>query len=350
MTGPGGRPFIKERRSPLDKRPTLKDIEETGKIISPYVTRTPLYHYRALDAMLEAEVYVKHENHQRLGAFKVRGAVSVVSRLTDEEKKRGLVVSSTGNFGQGVAYAAGIFGVAANVVVPTDVNPGKAESMRLLGANLILYGEEFDEAREHAERLAAKEGYRYVHSANEPLLTAGAGTYTLEIIEDLPDVEAIIVPVGGGSGACGACIVAKSINPAIQVIGVQSEKAPGAYLSWKQGEIVEAPMQTSAEGLATRQGYEFTQAILTEMLDDFVLVSEDELNQAVVLHLEKTHSLTEHAGAASLAAAIKIKDRVRGKKLALVASGGNISPDQLRVALGMTGTWEIDRGDGLGRE
>ena len=310
----------------------------TRKTIAPHVTRTPLHHYRALDALLDAEVHVKHENHQRLGAFKVRGAVSVVSQLTDAERARGLISSSTGNFGQGVAYAASIFGIQANVVVPTDVNPGKAESMRLLGASLILHGSEFDEAREHAERLSREEGYRYVHSANEPLLTAGTGTYTLEIIEDLPDVDVIIVPIGGGSGACGTCIVAKSINPDIQVIGVQSESAPGAYLSWKRGEIVEAPMQTMAEGLATRQGYAFTQPILRELLDDFVLVSEEELNRAVVLHLEKTHNLTEHAGASSLAAAIKIKDQLRGKKVVLVVSGGNISPDQLRVALETAGS------------
>ena len=216
-------------------RPTLKDVIETRKRIAPYVIRTPLHHYHSLDGILGAEVYVKHENHQILGAFKVRGAVNVISRLSQEKRERGVVSSSTGNFGQGIAYAAGIFGVDAHVVVPTNVNPGKAESMRLLGANLILHGDEFDEAREHAERLSKEEGYTYIHSANEPGLTAGTGTYTLEIIEDLPDVDVIIVPVGGGSGACGAAIVAKSVNPNIQVIGVQSAAAPGAYLSWKEG-------------------------------------------------------------------------------------------------------------------
>ena len=190
-------------------RPTLLDVLETRKRIAPYVVRTPLHHYRTLDSMLGAEVYVKHENHQVLGAFKVRGAVNVVSRMSDEEKSRGVICSSTGNFGQGVAYAAGIFGVDVHVVVPTDVNPGKADSMRLLGANLILHGDDFDQSRRHAERLAEQHGYRYIHSANEPMLTAGTGTYALEIMEDLPDVDVIIVPVGGGSGACGTCIVAK---------------------------------------------------------------------------------------------------------------------------------------------
>ena len=179
--------------------PTLQNVIEAQQRISKHITRTPLHHYPALDELLGAKVYVKHENHQLLGAFKMRGALNVVSQLTEEEKRNGVISASTGNFGQGIAYAAGIFGVDVHVVVPTNVNPGKAESMRLLGADLILHGNEFDEARLHGEEIASKEGYRYIHSANEPMLTAGTGTYTLEIMEDLPDVDVIIVPIGGGS-------------------------------------------------------------------------------------------------------------------------------------------------------
>lgn len=317
----------------MAERPTLKDIYDARQRLSPYVTRTPLHHYRSLDALLGAEVHVKHENHHPLGSFKMRGAVNVVSCLTDDEKRRGVVVSSTGNFGQGIAYAAQAFEVQAVVVVPMNANPGKVESMRQLGATIIFHGRDFDDAREHAERLAREEGHRYIHSANEPLLTSGVGTYALEILEDLPSVEVIIVPVGGGSGACGACIAAKGIDPAIQVVGVQAANAPAAYLSWKERRIVESTMGTVAEGLATRIGFEFTQGILRDMLDDFILVTEEEMLAAVVLHLERTHNLTEHAGASSLAAAIKIKERLRGKKVALVASGGNISLDQLKAAL-----------------
>ena len=317
----------------MHDRPTLLDIIETRQRIAPYVTRTPLHRYRSLDELIGAEVYVKHENYQLLGAFKIRGAVNVVSQLSEQEKRKGVISSSTGNFGQGIAYAAEVFGVEATIVVPDDANPGKVDSMRRLGATVILHGRDFDDAREHAERLAREEGYRYIHSANEPLLTAGTGTYTLEIIEDLPSVDVIFVPVGGGSGACGACIAGKGINPGIQVIGVQAESAPGAYLSWKQGSLVEAPMGTGAEGLATRVGYEFTQGILRDMLDDFILVSEEELARAIVLHLEHTHDLTEHAGAAALAAALKIKDRLQGKVVVLVLSGGNITVDQLRAVL-----------------
>ena len=325
----------------MNDRPTLFDVLETRKRISPYVVRTPLHHYRTLGLMLGAEVYVKHENHQVLGAFKARGAVNVVSSMSDEERSRGVIASSTGNFGQGVAYAAGIFGIDAHVVVPTDVNPAKAASMRLLGANLILHGEAFDQSRLHAERLAEQHGYRYIHSANEPMLTAGSGTYALEIMEDLPDADVIVVPVGGGSGACGACVVAKSINPRTRVIGVQAEAAPAAYLSWKEGRVAAAPMRTAAEGLATGAGYEFTQSILRDLLDDFILVSEEELTRAMVLNLEKTHNLTEHAGAAALAAALKIKDRLAGKKVVLVASGGNVSLGQLRAALERHGGQEV---------
>lgn len=313
--------------------PGLDEVLRAQKRIAPYITRTPLHHYTALDELLGAEVYVKHENHQSLGAFKLRGALNIVSQLTNEEKSNGIISSSTGNFGQGVAYAGGIFGVKVIVVVPKGTNPDKAASMKRLGADLIFYGDEFDEARNHAEKLAKEHGYFYVHSANDPRLTAGTGTYTLEILEDQPEIDVIIVPLGGGSGACGVCVVAKAINPNIQVIAVQAEKAQGAYLSWKTGELVKAPMETIAEGLATSMGYEYTQKILRDLLDDFVLISEKEILESIVLYLEKTHNLIEHAGASSLGAAVKIKDQLKGKKVALIASGGNLSLDQLKFAL-----------------
>ncbi len=315
------------------ERPTLQDIIAARKRISPYVVRTPLHHYLSLDRLLDAEVYIKHENHQELGAFKVRGGINLVSQLTPEERAKGLATASSGNHGQSIAYAARAFGVRAIVAVPEGANPGKVESIRNLGAEVIFHGSHFDVAREFIERLAKEEGYRYVHAVNEPKLIAGVGTYSLEIIEDLPDVDVIIVPLGGGSGACGACIVAKSVNPNIQVIAAQAERAPAGYLSWKAGRIVEAPMESEAEGLATSSGYQLTQSILRDLLDDFLLVSEQEMNEAIVLHLEKTHNLVEHAGAASLAAALKLKDRLRGKKVALVASGGNLSMRHLKAAI-----------------
>ena len=313
--------------------PTLQNVIEAQQRISNHITRTPLHHYPALDELLGAKVYVKHENHQLLGAFKMRGALNVVSQLTEEEKRNGVISASTGNFGQGIAYAARLLGVKARVIMPNNSNPDKIKSMKRLGAEVLFHGNDFDDALGHAKKLSDEQSYRYIHSANEPGLIPGVGTYTLEIIEDLPDVEIIIVPIGGGSGACGACIVAKSINPEIKVYGVQAENAPAAYLSWKKGRLVESPMETEAEGLATRSGYEWTQNILQSMLDDFILVSENQMEKAVVMHLEKTHNLTEHAGAASLAAAVKIKNKLKGKNVALVMSGSNITITQLKSAL-----------------
>jgi threonine dehydratase len=313
--------------------PTLLDVIAARERIKSHLNRTPLHHYRSLDELVGAEVWVKHENHHVMGAFKVRGALNVIAQLNEEEKSTGVVAASTGNFGQGLAYAAGIFGVESVVVVPEGSNTGKVESMKRLGARIVFHGSAFDEAREYADRLAKEEGRRYIHSANEAGLVPGTGTYTLEIMEDLPDVEVIIVPIGGGSGACGACIVSKALNPKVQVIGVQSDAAPAQYLSWKEGRVVEAPMGTIAEGLATGSGYADTLEIMTELLDDFILVSEAELDTAVVNHLTYTHNLTEHAGAASLAAACKIKDRLAGKKVALIVSGGNITVDQLKSTL-----------------
>jgi threonine dehydratase len=317
----------------VDQRPTLLDVIAAKGRIAPYITRTPLHHYLTLDKLLGAQVYVKHENHQRLGAFKMRGGVNFYMQLTPDERRRGVIGSSTGNHGQSIAYAGSVFGVKTVIVVPNGANPGKVESMRLLGGTVVVHGKDFDEARAHVEVLAKEEGYKYVHSANEPALIAGVGTYALEIFEDLPDVDVIIVPIGGGSGACGCCIVAKGLNPKVQVIGVSAAKAPAAYLSWKNRTIAEAKMESAAEGLATRFGFELTQHILWDLLDDYVTVTEEEMEQTVVLHLEKTHNLTEHAGAASLAAALKLKDRLRGKRVALVMSGGNISLDHLKKAL-----------------
>jgi threonine dehydratase len=198
---------------------------------------------------------------------------------------------------------------------------------------MVRHGRDFDDAREFAQSQAEKTGGRFISSGDEPLLIAGVGTYALEIIESLPEVETIFVLVGGGSGIAGCCIVAKAINPKIRVIGVQAEKAPSAYLSWKAGQRVEAKMETFAEGLATRAPFDVPQSIMGEMLDDFLLVSEDELREAMRLLIEQTRNLPEAAGAASLAGALKLKESLAGKNVALVMSGGNVTLKQLREIL-----------------
>ena len=316
--------------------PTLKDVFMARRIVSQYLVRTPLIHYPALSELLGCEAYVKHENHQPVGAFKVRGGVNLISQLSDDERCRGVIAASTGNHGLSVAYGAKRFGTKATICVPEKANPLKIEAMRFLGAEIVSHGGDFDEAREHAENLTHEKGYRYVHAGDEPLLIAGVGTYALEILEDQPDIETIIVPIGGGSGASGCCIVAKSIDSQIRIIGVQAKKAPSAYLSWKERRRVEARMETFAEGLATRTPFALPQSILQDPdrgLDDFILVSEDDLCQAVIIAMEKTHNLAETAGAAPIAAALKLKERISGQKVALIMSGGNLSLQTLRDIL-----------------
>jgi threonine dehydratase len=219
--------------------------------------------------------------------------------------------------------------VRAIVVAPEGANPVKVEAMESHGAEVVFHGQDFDAAKDHCEHMAQEQGLRYISSGDEPDLIAGVGTYTLGILEQQPDVDMIFVPIGGGSGAAGACLVAKTINSDIQVIGVQAAAAPAAYLTWKNRGYTIAQMETEAEGLATRAPFMLPQRILWGHLDDFLLVEEAAMRQAVRLYLEKAKTLAELAGAAPLAAALQAKERVRDKTIVLVLSGGNISPEKL---------------------
>ena len=313
--------------------PQFQDVLLAQRNIRPYLARTPLHNYPALDALLDTTVYVKHENYQPVGAFKVRGGVNLVSQMSAEERKRGVIAASTGNHGQSVAYAARLFHVDARIVVPEGANPGKVAAMRGMGAEVIMHGATFDDARLYCEELARTQGYRYIHSGNEPLLIAGVATATLEMLEDEPGLDVIFVPIGGGSGASAACLVAKTIRPAIRVIGVQAEASPSAYESWKRRSLIDAPNHTFAEGLATGTAFELPQKILWDALDDFILVSDTEIKQAMVWMVERAHTLAEAAGASPLAAAFLLREQLKGRKVALVCSGGNTSLDHLREAL-----------------
>ncbi len=317
--------------------PTLQDVYRARQVISRYLAPTPLVRSAAMSEALNCELYLKLETVLPIGAFKVRGGINLVAHLTDEERARGVITASTGNHGQSIAYAARTFDVKAIVVAPEGANPDKVAAMRRLGAEVILQGRDFDEAREWAEGRASLEGYRYVHPANEPLLIAGVGTASLEIVEVLPEVEAILVPIGGGSGASSHCLVAKRINPRVKVIGVQAEKAPSVYLSWKAGRKIETPeAATWAEGLMTRVPFDLPMGIIREHIDDIVLASEEEMRQGVRFLLEAAHHLAEGAGAAPVAAAQKLKHRLRGQTVVLVVSGCNITLDQLRWVLADT--------------
>jgi threonine dehydratase len=289
-----------------------------------------------LDQLLDAEVYVKHENYQPIGAFKVRGGINFMAHLPAEIRQRGVVTASTGNHGQSIAYAAQQFGVRAVIVVPEEANPVKVEAMRSYGAEVVFHGADFEASKRHCVTLEREAGMYFINSGDEPLLIAGVGTHTLEILEEQPDIDLLFVPLGGGSGAAGACLAAKAMSDKIKVIAVQAAGAPAAYLTWQARDRRTAPIHTFAGGLATGEPFMMPQQVIWERLDDFILVDDDEMRIAIRHYLEKAKTLAEPAGAAALAAALKIRDQVRGKKIALILSGGNISPAELSQSLAAT--------------
>ncbi len=311
------------------------DVLRAQRIIRPYLLPTPLHRAPTLDALLAAEVYLKQETAQPTGAFKVRGGINFMARLPAEQRTRGVVTASTGNHGQSIAYAARLFGVRAVIVVPEGANPLKVEAIQSFGAEVVFAGEDFEASKRHCRVLEEEQGLRFISSGDEPLLIAGVATHTLELLEAQPEIEVILVPVGGGSGAAGASFSAKTINPRIRVVGVQAEGAPAAYLSWRDRAPRTAPIQTFAAGLATGEPFLMPQQILWQHLDDFVLVGDDAMRHAMRLLLEKARTLTEPAGAAPLAAALAYPEIVRGRKVALILSGGNASLDELRQALAL---------------
>ena len=315
------------------QRPNFQDVLAARQRIRPYLKATPLHRYSAIDELIGTEVYIKHENYQPVGAFKIRGGINLVSQLNEDEKKRGLIAVSTGNHGQSVAKAGQMFGVSVKIIVPVGANPGKVAAMRGMGAEVVEFGEKFDDARVHCEELTAEFGYRYVHSGDEPHLIAGVGTEALEMLEEQPYLDIIFVPIGGGSGASGTCIVAKAINPKIRVIGVQSSASPAAYQSWNQKKMVTAPNKTFAEGLATGSAFSLPQTIIQDMLDDFVLVDDAQILQAMGWMIQRTHSLVEAAGASPLAAIYQMKEELKGQKVGFICSGGNSSVADLKRAL-----------------
>jgi threonine dehydratase len=315
------------------KWPSYQDILKAREIIKTYLPRTPLYSYAQLNDLLGTKVYVKHENHLPTVSFKVRGGINLMHNLKPGERKRGVVTASTGNHALSIATAGRLFDVPVTIVMPENANPVKVAAIRSLGPEIIFQGRIFEQAKDHAKALAAERGARFIHPANEPHLIAGVASYAAEILEDCPELEVIIVPVGGGSGAAGCCLAKAELKPAVRVIGVQAAKAPAAYLSWKTRSIVTDKMETAAEGLQTQMGYEFTQEILQKHLADFILVSEEEMAAAILTYLRLVRNISEEAGAAPLAAALKIKPKLKGRTVALILSGSNISLERLRSIL-----------------
>ena len=345
--------------------PTFEDIVAAREFISPFLPKTPLVRVAKLSELLDCEYYVKLENLQPTGAFKVRGGVNLVGTevttsgevssagvsgsVNDAPTANGqltLISASTGNHGQSIAYAGRLFGARVIIHAPTEnVNESKMQAMRDLGAEVRLHGRDFDESRLEVERVARTEGFRYVHSANEPALIAGVGTIGLEIFEDLPDVEVIIAPAGGGSCAAGNSIVAQRLNPEVRVVAVQSEAAPALWHAYQNRSMDPHPMmKTIHEGLATRVPFELTSKILWELLDDFMLVSDEEINEAIRILARDAKQVAEGAGAASLAAAIKLRQQergssptvregVQGRKVVGIVTGGNIPLDRFATLM-----------------
>ncbi|HWE40731.1 MAG TPA: threonine/serine dehydratase [Isosphaeraceae bacterium] len=314
--------------------PTLADVLRARAALAPFLRPTPTIEPPALGAALGCRAFLKCENLNPTGAFKVRGGIALLSTLPRDQLDRGVTAASTGNHAQSVAYAARLFGARAIIFMPEGANPLKVAATRDLGAEVVLDGRDFDAARLAAEDRAARDGLRYIHSANEPAMIAGVATCALEFFEAVPDLDVLFVPLGGGSGAVAAGAVARAIRPSTRVIGVQSEGAPAVYLSWQAGRrIATDSVSTFAEGLATREPFDLPLQLLPGLVDDIVLVSDAALEDAIRLLLDTTRQVAEGAGAAPLAAALARRDALRGLRVGLVLSGGNIPLEQLRHVL-----------------
>jgi threonine dehydratase len=315
------------------RTPTMADVLRAQQRLATHLPPTPMWSYPTLSATTGVTTFVKHENVQPTGAFKVRGGINLFSAMTPEQRAAGVLGYSTGNHAQSLAYGASVFGAPCTIVMPERPNPLKAAAVRGLGAELIEFGQEFDDCRVHTDELAASSGARLVSSGDEPDLIAGVATLYLEILEHEPDLDAIFVPIGGGSGAAGACLVTAALAPNCQVIGVQSTAATAAHDSWLAGELVRRPNKTRAEGLSTGSAFELPQTILREKLTDFLLVDDDQIQHAQRILLRDAHTMVELAGAAALAGLLASADRFAGRRVAVVCSGGNASEAELRACL-----------------
>jgi len=306
---------------------TFAAIEAAGEIVARELAPTPLVGHPLLDRVAGTEVLVKHEHVLPTGSFKVRGGVHLASRLTDVERASGLVTCSTGNHAQSVAYAARLAGCHATVVMPSCTPQVKRDAVAALGATVVMHGDTLGEAAAHARSLATGAGAPSYVDTTDPRIILGHATAYLELFRQAPDLDAVYVPIGSGTGAVGACLVRDALAPACRVIGVQSDAAPAGWLSWRSGEIETAPAATRASGLATSNGYPATLPVLRAGLQDFVLVSDDDIDRAARLLASHAGTLAEGAGAAALAGLLSADDRPR--RVAVMCTGGNASADEI---------------------
>ena len=303
-------------------------------VIDRYLNRTNQIHYSELSRLIGCEAFVKHENHNPTGSFKIRGALNFFHHMSKEELEAGILVATRGNHGLAMAWAGQWFHVPCTVVVPQDNNPEINRIIESYGAEVIIHGEDFYDAQSYCEELVDSAGYYYVQQGNEPEILNGLATMGLEIMEDLPQVDTIICPIGGGAGCASLLKTARAIKPDVEIIGVEPENAPSFYNSWKKGEIVTLDdAHTIADGLAARSVFHLPYVILKDTINDVVLLSEDEILEGIRMALATTHNLAEAAGAVSLMAAYKIRERLAGKQVVMILSGGNLKMDNLKTAI-----------------
>ncbi|MDQ8155042.1 MAG: threonine/serine dehydratase [Gemmatimonadota bacterium] len=304
--------------------------------LRPYLTPSPLRRYPLLDALVghDIQVYVKHENHLPVQTFKVRNGLSAVTALGPEARARGIIGASTGNHGQGMAYAGHLLNVPCTIVVPEGNNPDKNAAIRALGATLVEHGATYDASAAHCAELSQTHGLHLIHGINDRDVIAGAATMSLEMLEQEPGLDAVFIALGGGSQAVGALTVARELKPSLKVIAVQSEAADAQYQSWRSGEIVRGrPVRTFAEGIATGQAYDVTFPALKAGLADFLLVSESALADGLRELIRTTHNLPEGAAAGGLAGLRQVAAQYAGQKVGIVMCGGNIGVEALAKVL-----------------
>lgn len=318
----------------LSSQVTVRNILKARAAISHYIHRTNLIFCSELSRIIGCEAFVKHENHLPTGSFKIRGALNFFQAIPKEDVANGVLVSTRGNHGLAMAWAGQWFNIPCTVVVPENNNPEINRIIESFGAELIVHGRDFYDAQFYCDELVAAAGYYYVEQGNEPEMLNGIGTMGLEIFEDLPDVDVIVCPIGGGAGCASLLRVAQAISPGVQIIGVQAARAPAFSRSLEQGQwVVLDEADTIADGLAARSVFQLPYVIMKDQITDVILLSEDEVLEGIRLALTATHNLAEGAGAAALMAAVKIRERLEGKKVALIMSGGNLDRTHLEMAL-----------------
>jgi threonine dehydratase len=304
---------------------SLQDVEQAATRVAPHVLDTPFVESRTLSQLTGAQIFLKFENLQFTASFKERGACNKLAQLSEEQRQRGVIAMSAGNHAQGVAYHAQRLGLRAVIVMPRFTPGVKVERTRGFGAEVVLHGDTLDEARQHAQALAAAQQLTFVHPYDDEAIMAGQGTVALEMLRVVPDLDALVIAVGGGGLMAGVATVARALRPQIELVGVQTSRFP-AMVNALRGTHHPQGSSTIAEGIAVGSPGQLTREVLAERIDDLVLVDEGDIEQALVMLLEIEKTLVEGAGAAGLAAILKQPERYRGRKVGLVLCGGNIDP------------------------